>query len=115
MTSWASNSPVRCPVSVFAASMAALLIARRLRDDAGRNVKRTRVGAALIMAAAISGMHYAGMMAADFPAGAICGAAKGVKVAAHHHLKGGTRVTVRSGGKVLATKIVEPAGNYAPC
>jgi diguanylate cyclase (GGDEF)-like protein len=62
----------------IAASMAALLIARRLRDDAGRNVKRTRVGAALIMAVAISGMHYAGMMAADFPAGAICGAAKGV-------------------------------------
>jgi diguanylate cyclase (GGDEF)-like protein len=62
----------------IAASMAALLIARRLRDDAGQHVKRIRFGAALIMAVAISGMHYAGMMAADFPAGAICGAAKGV-------------------------------------
>jgi len=47
-----------------AASMAALLIARRLRDDAERNVKWTRFGAALVMAVAISGMHYAGMMAA---------------------------------------------------
>jgi diguanylate cyclase (GGDEF)-like protein len=62
----------------IAASMAALLIARRLRDDTGYNVKRTRFGAALIMALAISGMHYAGMMAADFPVDAICGAAKGV-------------------------------------
>jgi diguanylate cyclase (GGDEF)-like protein len=62
----------------IAASMAALLIARRLRDDTGYNVRRTRFGAALIMALAISGMHYAGMMAADFPVDAICGAAKGV-------------------------------------
>jgi len=60
------------------ASMAALLIARRLRNDDERNVTRWRVGAALVMAVAISGMHYAGMEAAHFPVGAICGAAKGV-------------------------------------
>ena len=62
----------------IAASMAALLIARRLRSDDERNVTRSRVGAALIMAVAISGMHYSGMAAAHFPVGAICGAAKGV-------------------------------------
>ncbi|SDI41918.1 putative bifunctional diguanylate cyclase/phosphodiesterase [Paraburkholderia phenazinium] len=61
-----------------AASMAALLIARRLRDDGEHNVTRARTGAALVMAVAISGMHYSGMAAAHFPAGAICGAADGV-------------------------------------
>jgi diguanylate cyclase len=60
------------------ASMAALLIARRLRDDGEHNVMLARIGAALVMAVAISGMHYAGMAAAHFPAGAICGAAHGV-------------------------------------
>src|SRR5580658_7145908 len=34
----------------IAASMAALLIARKLRDDTGYHVKRTRIGAALVMA-----------------------------------------------------------------
>jgi diguanylate cyclase (GGDEF)-like protein len=62
----------------IAASMAAQLIARRLRDDGAQHVKWARFGAALVMAVAISGMHYAGMAGAEFPAGAICGAAKGV-------------------------------------
>jgi diguanylate cyclase (GGDEF)-like protein len=62
----------------IAASMAALLIARRLSNDGERNVTRARLGAALVMAVAINGMHYSGMEAASFPVGAICAAAKGV-------------------------------------
>jgi diguanylate cyclase len=61
-----------------AASMAALLIARRLSDNREQNVLRARLGAALVMAVAINGMHYSGMEAATFPVGAICGAAHGV-------------------------------------
>ncbi|RFU45050.1 bifunctional diguanylate cyclase/phosphodiesterase [Paraburkholderia sp. DHOC27] len=59
------------------ASMAALLIARRLADNRARNVLLARFGAALVMAVAINGMHYSGMEAAAFPVGAICGAANG--------------------------------------
>ena len=62
----------------IAASMAGLLIARRLRNDDAHNVTRARFAAALVLAIAISGMHYAGMAAAAFVAGAVCGAAKGV-------------------------------------
>jgi diguanylate cyclase (GGDEF)-like protein len=64
----------------IAASMAALLIARRLSDDAARTVTRDRLGAALVMAVAINGMHYSGMEAASFPPGSICGAANGVDI-----------------------------------
>jgi diguanylate cyclase len=60
------------------ASTAALWIARALSNDGEHHVMRKRLGAALVMAVAISGMHYAGMAAAEFPAGGICGAAKGV-------------------------------------
>ena len=60
------------------ASTAALGMARALSNDDERHVTRKRFGAALVMGVAISGMHYAGMAAADFPADAICGAAKGV-------------------------------------
>jgi diguanylate cyclase (GGDEF)-like protein len=62
----------------IAASMAGLLIARRLRDDGEYKVIRARFAAALVMAIAISGMHYSGMAATAFPAGAVCGAADGV-------------------------------------
>lgn len=41
--------------------------------------------------------------------------AHGTKVSAYHHLLGGSRVTVRSGGRVLASKTVEPAGQYPAC
>jgi diguanylate cyclase (GGDEF)-like protein len=60
------------------ASSAALWLARALSDDDARHVVRKRLAAALVMGVAISGMHYAGMAAAGFPAGAVCGAAKGV-------------------------------------
>ena len=63
------------------ASTAALWIARALSNDDELHVLRKRFIAALVMGVAISGMHYAGMAAAEFPPGAICGAAKGVNAA----------------------------------
>ncbi|MFT4509614.1 putative bifunctional diguanylate cyclase/phosphodiesterase [Caballeronia sp. 15711] len=60
------------------ASIAALWIARNLSDSSQRYVIGKRVGAALVMGIAITGMHYTGMAAAAFPLGAICAAANGV-------------------------------------
>lgn len=62
----------------IAAATAALWMARVLSNDDARHVLQKRLGAALVMAVAISGMHYAGMAAAEFAPGAICGAAAGV-------------------------------------
>ena len=56
----------------IAASMAALWIAFNLRAGGrGSRVKR-RLGAACVMGAAISGMHYTGMAAARFAPDSIC-------------------------------------------
>ncbi|MFM0156706.1 putative bifunctional diguanylate cyclase/phosphodiesterase [Paraburkholderia sediminicola] len=63
------------------ASTTALWMARALSNDDDHHVVRKRFGAALVMAVAISGMHYAGMAAAGFPLGAVCGAARGVDAA----------------------------------
>ncbi|QIM47801.1 EAL domain-containing protein [Pusillimonas sp. DMV24BSW_D] len=58
----------------FGASVAALWLAFRLRQNLNY-VTALRVGASLVMGAAIAGMHYTGMAAAQFPVGSICGAA----------------------------------------
>ncbi|MGF6771594.1 diguanylate cyclase (GGDEF)-like protein [Paraburkholderia sp. GAS199] len=63
------------------ASTAALWLARALSNDEDRFVLHKRLAAALVMAVAISGMHYVGMAAANFPVGSICGAANGVNSA----------------------------------
>ncbi|TAL94251.1 MAG: bifunctional diguanylate cyclase/phosphodiesterase [Paraburkholderia sp.] len=60
------------------AATAALWIAHALRDSKQRFVIEKRVAAAFVMGLAITGMHYTGVAAADFPAGAICGAAHGI-------------------------------------
>jgi NO-binding membrane sensor protein with MHYT domain/CheY-like chemotaxis protein/nitrogen-specific signal transduction histidine kinase len=63
-------------IIAIAASGLALWIAFRLR----RNVPQVwlpRVGAAVVMGAAIVGMHYTGMAAASFPLGSVCMAASG--------------------------------------
>jgi NO-binding membrane sensor protein with MHYT domain/CheY-like chemotaxis protein/nitrogen-specific signal transduction histidine kinase len=63
-------------IIAIAASGLALWIAFRLR----RNVPQVwlpRVGAAVVMGAAIVGMHYTGMAAANFPLGSVCMAASG--------------------------------------
>lgn len=57
------------------ASGAALWIAFRLRRHSPL-VRPLRAAAALVMGAAIVGMHYTGMAAAQFPVGSICGAAR---------------------------------------
>ena len=53
-------------VIAVAASVAALWIASRLRDDRGRYALGRRAAAAVVMGAAIAGMHYTGMAAAHF-------------------------------------------------
>ena len=60
------------------ASNAALWIAHTLSDTDQGHVVQKRIGAAFVMGLAITGMHYTGMAAADFPLGSICGAARGV-------------------------------------
>ena len=69
--------PVRFVLSVLvavAAAWAALFIAFRLR--ATQLALPLRFAAATVMGLAIVGMHYTGMAAARFPAGAVCGAAQ---------------------------------------
>ncbi len=58
-----------------AASGAALWIMFNLRQLDRRYQLLARFGAAMIMGLAVVGMHYTGMAAANFPTGAICGAA----------------------------------------
>ncbi|MCC8394693.1 EAL domain-containing protein [Paraburkholderia sp. MMS20-SJTR3] len=60
------------------ASSAALWMARALSNENTLHLARKRFAAALVMGVAISGMHYAGMAAAGFAPGAICGAANGI-------------------------------------
>ncbi|SAK78845.1 putative bifunctional diguanylate cyclase/phosphodiesterase [Caballeronia ptereochthonis] len=54
------------------ASMAALWLAFTLRAADVENLVVKRLGAAFIMALAITGMHYLGMSAANFAAGSLC-------------------------------------------
>jgi diguanylate cyclase (GGDEF)-like protein len=56
----------------IAASMAALWLAFRLRSPGIENLAVKRLGAAFIMAIAITGMHYLGMSAANFATGSLC-------------------------------------------
>jgi len=61
--------------SVFVAitvSAVALLIFSWLRGSGGRRGFALQAGAAIVMGAAITGMHYTGMAGADVPAGAVC-------------------------------------------
>lgn len=65
-------------VIAMSAAMAALWIAYSLRDEGVRHVFVKRMAAAVVMGLAITGMHYTGMAAAQFPIGSVCGAATGV-------------------------------------
>ncbi|QSP95698.1 diguanylate cyclase [Marinobacter salinisoli] len=53
------------------ASGAALAICRYLRNQQGARAVFLQLGAALVMAAAICGMHYTGMLAMVYPQGAV--------------------------------------------
>jgi diguanylate cyclase (GGDEF)-like protein len=59
-------------VIAVGASAAALLIFFGMRKLQGRQALLGQIGAALLMGAAICGMHYSGMMAASFPGDTIC-------------------------------------------
>jgi diguanylate cyclase len=59
-------------VIAVTASAVALTIFFWLRSVDGRRGLAYQVLAALVMGAAISGMHYSGMMAANFPEGTVC-------------------------------------------
>ena len=65
----------------FAASLAALSMARALCRSEVVNLVRKRLLAAVCMAIGIAGMHYVGMYAATFPVGSICGSAHGIHAA----------------------------------
>ena len=54
------------------ASFAALHIAFRTRSQVTADALKPRLGAALVMGAAICGMHYTGMAATEFAPGSIC-------------------------------------------
>ncbi|WP_436220184.1 diguanylate cyclase domain-containing protein [Acidovorax sp. LjRoot118] len=58
----------------IAASSAALLICFRLRHETVLTGFRKKTASALVMGAAIAGMHYTGMAAANFAPGSVCGA-----------------------------------------
>lgn len=64
---WAWGWVALSIVIALLASVAALWLTFRLRQDVG-NVALMRAGAAIIMGIAIAGMHYTGMMAANFQA-----------------------------------------------
>jgi len=73
--------PVLVAVSIaiaIVASCVALWIARTLSDADQRHMIAKRLGAAVVMGVAITGMHYTGSAAAKFPLGSICGAANGI-------------------------------------
>lgn len=57
------------------ASLAALWIAFQLRRRVSRAAVPAKLGSALVMGIAISGMHYTGMAAANFAPGSVCLAA----------------------------------------
>ncbi|MDB5838160.1 MAG: bifunctional diguanylate cyclase/phosphodiesterase [Herminiimonas sp.] len=60
------------------ASIAALRISSTLRSRPYKLMWLPRMAAAVVMGLAITGMHYTGMEAANFPIGSICGAASGI-------------------------------------
>ncbi|TCV92720.1 NO-binding membrane sensor protein with MHYT domain [Luteibacter rhizovicinus] len=66
----------------FGASAAALLIMTWLRDSERWPGILARLGAAMVMGLAVTGMHYTGMAAAIFGPGAYCSPANGLSNAA---------------------------------
>lgn len=68
-TSWVVIASIAVAI---AASIASLWLAFTLRASTRQSLIAKRLGAAIIMALAITGMHYAGMGAANFAVGSIC-------------------------------------------
>jgi signal transduction histidine kinase len=76
---WSAGIVALSAVIAVAASALALLIFFFMRDTAGRRGFVWQVGAALVMACGIAGMHYTGMAAADIPAGSVCRSVDGLR------------------------------------
>ncbi|WP_347554260.1 EAL domain-containing protein [Robbsia sp. KACC 23696] len=72
---WRPNLVALSVVIAVVASGAGLQLAFRLRGI-GQHVRYYRIGAAVVMGLAIVCMHYVGMLAAEFPIGSVCGAAR---------------------------------------
>jgi diguanylate cyclase (GGDEF)-like protein len=70
-TLWVVIASIAIAIAI-AASIVALWLAFTLRTSAQQSLIAKRLGAAIIMALAIAGMHYTGMGAAHFAAGSIC-------------------------------------------
>ncbi|KIG10699.1 putative bifunctional diguanylate cyclase/phosphodiesterase [Caballeronia concitans] len=83
------------------ASGAAMWIARALSDASQSNLTTKRIASAFVMGIAITGMHYTGNAAANFPLGAVCGAANDVDV---HWLA--TTVTLFTFGILIITLVL---------
>ena len=75
---WDAGWVATSGVIACAASAAALLIFFGMRRLHGLRFQLAQAGAAVLMGAAISGMHYAGMAAASFPVGSVCLSAGGL-------------------------------------
>jgi diguanylate cyclase (GGDEF)-like protein len=69
---WSVPWVVASAVIAVVASAAALMIFFGLRRLSGAVARWGQLAAALVMGAAICGMHYTGMAAAGFPEGAVC-------------------------------------------
>ncbi|KAF0813108.1 putative signaling protein [Andreprevotia sp. IGB-42] len=76
---WAWGWVLVSALIAVGASLASLLIFFWMRTHPGGRVWRWQIAAALVMGAAIAGMHYSGMMAAHFPPGSICRASSGLR------------------------------------
>ena len=69
---WDPTLVVASAAIAVAAAAAALLIFFWLRESQPEHARAHQLAAAMVIGIAICGMHYTGMAAASFPAGAIC-------------------------------------------
>ncbi|URI10006.1 EAL domain-containing protein [Aquincola tertiaricarbonis] len=76
---WHRPTVVASVAVAVVASAAALLIFFWLRRFTRMAARAGQLAAALVMGAAICGMHYTGMAAASFPAGAVCLSVDGLR------------------------------------
>ncbi|MEC4719871.1 EAL domain-containing protein [Noviherbaspirillum sp. CPCC 100848] len=84
------------------ASIAALWLANALRTTQPGLLWLHRLGAALLMGLAITGMHYTGMAAAKFPTDSICRAANGISTNWLALSVGGTTLSILAITMVLS-------------
>jgi diguanylate cyclase (GGDEF)-like protein len=89
------------------ASIAALRILFSLRTQHIEHASLSKILAASVMAAAITGMHYTGMAAAQFPPNAVCGAASN-----YHAMMLAIIIALGTTGLIMATFIAAIVGSH---